>query len=114
MTLAGLAVVLLAELIFGVVAWVIAPGAPKAITAPIANDVTNTQALGLVLYTRYVYFFEAAGVILLIAMIGAIVLTLQHRVHVRRQNILEQNARTPATAMEVLKVRTGQGLGSNT
>jgi NADH-quinone oxidoreductase subunit J len=52
--------------------------------------------------------------ILLIAMVGAIVLTLQHRVRVRRQNIPEQNARTPATAMEIVKVRTGQGLGSNT
>jgi NADH-quinone oxidoreductase subunit J len=74
----------------------------------------NIEVIGLVLYTRYAYFFEAAGMILLIAMVGAIVLTLQHRVRVRRQNIPEQNARTPATAMEVVKVRTGQGLGSNT
>ena len=52
---------------------------PKAITAPIASDISNTQALGLVLYTRYVYFFEAAGIILLVAMIGAIVMTLHHK-----------------------------------
>ena len=106
--------IFLAELLLVVGAWVIGPGVPQAIAAPIAAKTSNIEVIGLVLYTRYAYFFEAAGMILLIAMIGAIVLTLQHRVRVRRQNILEQNARTPATAMEVLKVRTGQGLGSNT
>ena len=103
-----------AELLLVVGAWVIGPGVPQAITAPIAAKMPNIEAIGLVLYTRYAYFFEAAGMILLIAMIGAIVLTLQHRVRVRRQNIPEQVARTPATAMEVVKVRSGQGLGSNT
>src|ERR1700760_2790788 len=107
-------IILLIELVFGVVAWVISPSVPKAITAPIATDITNTQALGLVLYTRYVYFFEAAGMILLVAMIGAIVLTLQHKARVRRQSISAQVSRTPAMSIEVLKVRTGQGLGSNT
>jgi NADH-quinone oxidoreductase subunit J len=106
--------IFLAELLFVVGAWVIGPGVPRAITAPIAAKMPNIEVIGLVLYTRYAYFFEAAGMILLVAMVGAIVLTLQHRVRVRRQNILEQNARTPATAMEVVKVRTGQGLGSNT
>jgi len=106
--------IFLAELLLVVGAWVIGPGVPHAIAAPIAAKASNIEVIGLVLYTRYVYFFEAAGMILLIAMIGAIVLTLQHRVRVRRQNIPAQNARTPATAMEVLKVRTGQGLGSNT
>jgi NADH-quinone oxidoreductase subunit J len=106
--------IFLAELLLVVGAWVIGPGVPHAITAPIAAKASNIEVIGLVLYTRYVYFFEASGMILLIAMIGAIVLTLQHRVRVRRQNIPAQNARTPATAMEVLKVRTGQGLGSNT
>jgi NADH-quinone oxidoreductase subunit J len=106
----AIGVVLLAELIFGVVAWVIAPGAPKAITAPIANDVTNTQALGLVLYTRYVYFFEAAGVILLVAMVGAIVLTLQHRRDVKRQRISDQLARGKSSAIEVVRVKSGAGL----
>ncbi len=105
--------IFLAELLLVVGAWVIGPGVPQAITAPIAAKVSNTEALGLVLYTRYVYFFEAAGMILLVAMIGAIVLTLQHRVRVRRQIISDQVARTPATAIEVIKVRTGQGLGSN-
>jgi NADH-quinone oxidoreductase subunit J len=106
--------IFLAELLLVVGAWAIGPGVPHAITAPIAANVPNIEVIGLVLYTRYVYFFEAAGMILLIAMIGAIVLTLQHRVRVRRQNIPEQNARTPATAMTIVKVRSGQGLGSNT
>ena len=106
--------IFLAELLLVVGAWVIGPGVPQVIAAPIAAKVPNIEAIGLVLYTRYAYFFEAAGIILLIAMIGAIVLTLQHRVRVRRQNIPEQNARTPATAMEIVKVRSGQGLGSNT
>jgi NADH-quinone oxidoreductase subunit J len=106
--------IFLAELLFVVGAWAIGPGVPAAITAPIPANISNTEAIGLVLYTRYVYFFEAAGMILLVAMIGAIVLTLQHKVRVRRQNIAEQVARTPAMSIEVLKVRTGQGLGSNT
>ena len=106
--------IFLAELLLVVGAWVIGPGVPHAITAPIAAKASNIEVIGLVLYTRYVYFFEAAGMILLIAMIGAIVLTLQHRVRVRRQNIPAQNARTPATAMTIVKVRSGQGLGSNT
>ena len=68
-------------------------GADKTVTAPISSDINNTQALGLVLYTRYVYFFEAAGVILLVAMIGAIVLTLQHKPDAKRQSIAHQVAR---------------------
>jgi NADH-quinone oxidoreductase subunit J len=63
-----------------------------------------------VLYTRYVYFFQAAGVILLVAMIGAIVLTLQHKPNVRRQNIAVQVARRRSTAIDVVKVKSGQGL----
>jgi NADH-quinone oxidoreductase subunit J len=106
--------IFLAELLVVVGAWAIGPGVPQAIVAPIPANVANTEAIGLVLYTKYVYFFEAAGMILLVAMVGAIVLTLQHKVRVRRQNIGEQVARTPAMSVEVLKVRTGQGLGSNT
>jgi NADH-quinone oxidoreductase subunit J len=105
--------IFLAELLLVVGAWAIGPGVSQAITSPIAAKTSNIEVIGLVLYTRYAYFFEAAGMILLIAMIGAIVLTLQHRVRVRRQNIPDQVARTPAIAMEVLKVRSGQGLGSN-
>jgi len=104
--------VLLAELLFVVGAWLIEPGIPKTITAPIAaaGEVSNTLALGLVLYTRYVYFFEAAGVILLVAMVGAIVMTLQHRPNVKRQSIAEQVARRRSSAIEIVKVRPGQGL----
>ena len=104
--------ILLAELLFIVGAWVIAPGAPKAIVAPIpaSSVISNTQALGLVLYTRYVYFFEAAGVILLVAMIGAIVMTLHHRPDVKRQNVGAQVARWRANAIDVVKVKSGEGL----
>src|SRR5205823_3281740 len=72
------AVILLIELAGVGIAWTIAPGMPKAITAPINANITNTEALGLVLYTQYIYYFQAAGAILLVAMIGAIVLTLRH------------------------------------
>jgi len=106
--------IFLAELLLVVGAWAIGPGVPQTITAPIPSNVPNTEAIGLVLYTRYVYFFEAAGMVLLVAMVGAIVLTLHHRVRVRRQVIADQVARTPAASIEVLKVRSGQGLGSNT
>jgi NADH-quinone oxidoreductase subunit J len=104
--------VLLIELLFVVGAWVIQPGIAKTITSPIPppSDVVNTQALGLVLYTRYVYFFELAGLILLVAMIGAIVTTLRHKPNVKRQNIADQVARGRATAIEIVKVKPGQGL----
>jgi len=102
--------VLLAELLLVVGAWAIGPEVVKGVAAPIPGGITNTEALGLVLYTRYVYFFQAAGVILLVAMIGAIVLTLHHKPQVRRQNIAEQVARNRAAAIEVVKVKSGQGL----
>ncbi len=87
-------------------------GAAKAITDPIPPiaDVNNTEALGLVLYTRYVYYFQAAGLVLLVAMIGAIVLTLRHKPNVKRQNIADQVARTKATAINIRKVQPGQGI----
>ena len=94
--------VLLAELLFVVAAWVIAPAAHPSVAA--AANVSNTQALGLVLYTKYVYFFESAGMILLVAMVGAIVMTLQHKPQVRRQNIAAQVARTRADAVELVNV----------
>src|ERR1700688_467441 len=105
--------ILLAELLTVVFAWVIGPDVAKAITAPIppAGDISNTQALGLVLYTRYIYYFQSAGIILLVAMVGAIVLTLQHKPNVRRQNIADQVARRRDTAIDVVKVKSGQGLG---
>jgi NADH-quinone oxidoreductase subunit J len=90
----------------------IGTGAGKAIADPIPSlaDATNTEALGRVLYTRYVYYFEAAGLVLLVAMIGAIVLTLRHKPNVKRQNIADQVARTKATAIEIRQVRPGQGI----
>ena len=79
------------------------PSAPAA--------VTNTEAIGRVLYTDYAYFFQAAGMILLVAMIGAIVLTLRHRPGVKRQDVGRQVARTPGTGMAVVKdVKVGEGV----
>ena len=98
------------ELILVVFAWAFGPDASSAVVAPVPAEMTNTEALGRLLYTRYVYFFQAAGVVLLIAMIGAIVLTLRHKANVRRQNVRAQIARTPATAMEIRQVRPGQGI----
>jgi NADH-quinone oxidoreductase subunit J len=91
---------------------VLGTGAGKAIAEPIPPlaEVTNTEALGLVLYTRYVYYFEAAGLVLLVAMIGAIVLTLRHKPNIKRQNIADQVARTKATAIKIRRVRPGQGI----
>ena len=105
-------IVFLVELLLVVATWAIGPGIPRAITAPIPplDSVSNTEALGLVLYTRYIYYFQAAGLVLLVAMIGAIVLTLRHKPNVRRQNIAEQNARTLKTAIEIRHVRPGEGI----
>ena len=102
-------VVLLAELLLVVGAWAIGPGVPRAITSPIPPAITNTEALGRVLYTQYIYYFQAAGVVLLVAMVGAIVLTLRHKAGVKRQNIADQVARTRDTAIEVRKVQPGRG-----
>jgi len=88
-------------------------GAGKAITDALPgpdSDITNTAALGQVLYTKYAYYFEAAGLVLLVAMIGAIVLTLRHKPNVKRQNIADQVARTKATAIKIRKVQPGQGI----
>jgi NADH-quinone oxidoreductase subunit J len=90
--------------------WVINPGVSKSITAAIPTNVSNTEALGLVLYTKYIHYFQIAGIVLLVAMIGAIVLTLRHKANVKRQDINVQNARTPELAMAVRKVASGQGL----
>jgi NADH-quinone oxidoreductase subunit J len=98
------------ELLLVVGGWVINPAVTKNITAAIPTDVSNTQALGLVLYTKYIHYFQLAGMVLLVAMIGAIVLTLRHKVSVKRQDINVQNARTPELAMSVRKVASGQGL----
>ena len=105
-------IIFLVELLLVVAVWAIGTHVPAAITAPIPPlaSVSNTEALGLVLYTRYIYYFQAAGLVLLVAMIGAIVLTLHHKVGVRRQNAADQIARTPRTAIEIRQVRPGQGI----
>ncbi len=104
------ALVLLVEMIL-VSAAVADRGAAKGATAAVpATDVTNAEAIGRVLYTDYVYFFQAAGIVLLIAMIGAIVLTLKHRPHVRRQDVSRQMARTRASGMEVVDIKSGTGI----
>lgn len=77
---------------------------------PPMSERSNTAALGDLLYTDYIYFFQIAGLILLVAMIGAIVLTLRHRENVKRQDIPRQVARTPETAIEIVKVKPGQGV----
>jgi NADH-quinone oxidoreductase subunit J len=104
--------VLLVELVLVFGAWVISPEAPAVVRNPIppVDQVTNAEALGRVLYTQYIYLFQAAGLILLVAMIGAIVLTLRHREGVRRQSIAAQNARRPQDAIEIRKVPTGSGV----
>ena len=98
------------ELILALEFWVIDPHSIKTIAAPIPTNVSNTEALGLVLYTTYVHYFQLAGMVLLVAMIGAIVLTLRHKTNIKRQDINEQNARTPEMAITVRKVASGQGL----
>ena len=102
--------IFLSELLLAVGGWVINPAVTKSITAAIPTNVSNTEALGLVLYTKYIHYFQLAGMVLLVAMIGAIVLTLRHKVSVKRQDINVQNARTPELAMSVRKVASGQGL----
>jgi NADH-quinone oxidoreductase subunit J len=99
------------ELLLVVGGWVINPGTTKAITSAIPANISNTEALGLVLYTKYIHYFQLAGMVLLVAMIGAIVLTLRHKANIKRQDINVQNARTPELAMAVRKnVASGQGL----
>ncbi len=98
------------ELILVVGVWKSAPSALAAPGAPMPSDVSNTVALGRVLYTKYVFFFQAAGFVLLTAMVGAIVLTLRHKSGVKRQSIPDQNARTVETAMEIKKVPSRAGV----
>ena len=101
--------IFLFELLLTVGAWVINPTVSKTITAPIPTNVSNTEALGLVLYTKYIHYFQLSGMVLLVAMIGAIVLTLRSRPGVRRQNISVQNARTAAMAVDMIEIKPGEG-----
>lgn len=105
-------VVILMELALGVGAWTQAEGAAglRAAVAPAADQVENTKALGLLIYDKYILLFQLAGLILLVAMIGAILLTMRHRKDIKRQNVLAQMWRDPAKAMELKDVKPGQGL----
>lgn len=109
--LIGVAILVQLGLAFG--AWEFSPEAALARRAPVdeAADLHNTAALGLLLYDEYILLFQLAGLILLVAMIGAIVLTLRKRVDVKRQDVLAQMYRDPAKAMELKDVKPGQGLG---
>jgi NADH-quinone oxidoreductase subunit J len=101
--------ILVAELAMAGSAWILGPGnvAAKAHATP--DGVTNTAALGHILYTDFVYYFQIAGLVLLVAMIGAIVLTLRSRPGVRRQVIAVQNARTAAMAVDMVDIKPGEG-----
>jgi NADH-quinone oxidoreductase subunit J len=105
-------VVLVMQIAIGVGVWSAAPEAEglRQAVAPAADEVENTRALGLLLYDRYFLLFQLAGLVLLVAMIGAILLTLRHRKDVKRQNVLQQMWRDPAKAMELKDVKSGQGL----
>ena len=103
--------ILLIELFAVLGAWAIGPEAGLGAPAPAPEaDVTNAEAIGQLLYTRYVFAFQGAGMILFVAMIGAITLTLRERAGVRRQDIAAQNARTREEAVELKKVQPGQGI----
>ena len=101
--------ILVAELVMAGSAWVLKPVAQLAMASATPAGITNTEALGRILYTDYIYYFQIAGLVLLVAMIGAIVLTLRSRPGVRRQVISVQNARTAAMAVDMHDLKPGQG-----
>ena len=105
-------IILAAELIVVLGGYAFVPDLATSVAMPTPNVLTrhNTAALGDILYTDYIYYFQIAGLILLVAMIGAIVLTLRHKVGVKRQDVSRQVARTQATAIEIKKVETGKGI----
>ncbi|WP_417721954.1 NADH-quinone oxidoreductase subunit J [Salipiger sp.] len=102
--------IVLMELGMALGAWETSELATTQLSAPAPEGVQNTAALGVILYDQYFLLFQLAGLILLVAMIGAIVLTLRHRPDVKRQNVLHQMWRDPAKAMELKDVKPGQGL----
>ena len=104
--------ILLVELVMVLGGALVTPETAAGFAAPTppVEEVSNTAAIGRLLYTRYIFFFQAAGLILLVAMIGAIVLTLRHKVGVKRQDISRQNARRPEDSVEVVHVETGRGI----
>lgn len=103
-------IVLAAELLFIASVWSLSPEAPRLLAEPTPPGLDNTTALGRVLYTDYFFLFQASGVILLIAMIGAIVLTLRDRPGVKRQDVGAQTARRPQETLAMVKMRPGSGM----
>ncbi|UJW86081.1 NADH-quinone oxidoreductase subunit J [Devosia sp. SL43] len=103
-------IVLLLELLLVAGSFVVSPEVAGGAALPIDGSVDNIRALGQVLYTRYVFLFQGAAAVLLVAMIGAIVLTLRHKPNVKRQDTYAQVARRPEQTLEVVKVKSGQGL----
>ena len=101
-------ILLFIELVMVLGVWTIAPEIVRVVDAPVIAGIENTEAIGRLMYTKYVYLFQAAGLVLLVAMIGAIVLTLHHKPNVKRQNISDQVAREPKTAIEMKDVKPGQ------
>jgi NADH-quinone oxidoreductase subunit J len=108
--LIGVVILMQFAMAYGV--WVTAEGAPsmRGAATPDPAQMENTRALGLLLYDKYILLFQLAGMILLVAMIGAILLTLRHRRDIKRQDVLAQMWRDPAKAMELRDVKPGQGL----
>ncbi len=105
-------VVLLVELVLVLGAYTLAPAVADQVVLPIPppSEISNTEALGLVLYTRYAFYFQVCGLILLVAMVGAIVLTLRHRENAKRQDVSKQVSRTVDESIEVRDVASGRGL----
>jgi NADH-quinone oxidoreductase subunit J len=105
-------IVLLAELLMIGSSWVIGPATEglRSFPAPPIEQITNTHAIGMILYTDYIYLFQGAGMVLLVAMVGAIVLTLRARPGVRKQKISEQINRHPEDAIEIKKIQPGSGI----
>ncbi|MGN0933766.1 NADH-quinone oxidoreductase subunit J [Falsigemmobacter intermedius] len=104
--------ILLIQLVMAFSAWKFADGAmgQRASITPDLAEIHNTKALGLLIYDKYFILFQMAGMVLLVAMIGAITLTLRHRTNVKRQNVMVQMSRDPAKTMEMRDVKPGQGL----
>ncbi|KKB08485.1 NADH:ubiquinone oxidoreductase subunit J [Devosia geojensis] len=103
-------IVLLLELLLVAGSFAVSPEIARSAVVPIDGGLENTRALGQIMYTRYVYLFQAAGAVLLVAMIGAIVLTLRHKVGVKRQDPAVQVGRKRSETLQVVKVKSGQGL----
>jgi NADH-quinone oxidoreductase subunit J len=102
--------ILLLELISVFAAWKFSPEVDKNLVSPTPDNITNTEALGRLIYTDYALVFQAAGLVLLVAMIGAIVLTHRYRPDVRRQKVSVQNARRPEDVLEIQKVSPRSGV----